>query len=257
MNRLKRLIASVITVDNLVVQSFNYHHFLPIGKIKPVLENLDRWGVDEIHVISIQNKNNSPNYEILKLIKEIKIHTPIIYSGGISSVKDAINVFNYGIDRIGLESLVFNENLKTLYEIYEHVGAQSIILNLPLTIKKNKLKLYNYRTKIISDVPVIFLNLIKKKIFSEVMVIDYLNQGMPGKFNLNILKKINPFDTKIIVSGGVNEKIINQILKNNRVNAVCIGNILYHKEHAYQKILENTKSKYLRKANFQKEIKFK
>lgn len=257
MNRPKRLIASVVIIDSLVIQSFNYHHFLPIGKIKAVIENLDRWGVDEIHIISIENKNNLPNYKLLKLIKEIKIHTPIIYSGGISTLKDAINIFNYGVDRIGLESLVFNEDFKTLHEIYENIGTQSIILNLPLMIKKNKLKLYNYRTKIISNIPNTFLNLIKKKIFSEIMVIDYLNQGMPGKFNLNILKKINIFDTKIIVSGGVNEKIINQIFAYNRVSAVCIENILYYKEHAYQKILENTKSKYFRKAYFHKEIKFK
>ena len=49
----KRISASVIVKSNRVVQSISYRKYLPIGSIEPVVENLDRWGVDEIIIFDI------------------------------------------------------------------------------------------------------------------------------------------------------------------------------------------------------------
>ena len=46
----KRLISVISILDNLVVQSKNYKNYLPIGDPKIVVENLARWGSDEIFV---------------------------------------------------------------------------------------------------------------------------------------------------------------------------------------------------------------
>ena len=46
----KRLIAVVTVLDGLAVQSFGYQRYLPLGKPECLVENLDRWGVDEIFV---------------------------------------------------------------------------------------------------------------------------------------------------------------------------------------------------------------
>ena len=46
----KRLTAAVTIKNGLVVQSFGYNRYLPIGKPRVVIENLDRWGCDEIFI---------------------------------------------------------------------------------------------------------------------------------------------------------------------------------------------------------------
>ena len=54
----KRLTGAVTIRNGLVVQSFGYNRYLPIGKPKVVVENLDRWGCDEIFI--------SPLFKIIK-----------------------------------------------------------------------------------------------------------------------------------------------------------------------------------------------
>ena len=44
----KRLIGVVTIRNGLAVQSFSYSSYLPLGNPLCIIQNLDRWGVDEI-----------------------------------------------------------------------------------------------------------------------------------------------------------------------------------------------------------------
>ena len=46
----KRIIGVVTVVDNIAVQSFGYQKYLPLGDPAILIENLDKWGADEIHL---------------------------------------------------------------------------------------------------------------------------------------------------------------------------------------------------------------
>ena len=65
-----RLSGFVTIKDDWAVQSFGFKNYLPIGKPEIVVENLSRWGVDEIFVncIDSSKKSNGPNVNILKKI---------------------------------------------------------------------------------------------------------------------------------------------------------------------------------------------
>ena len=131
----KRISASVIVKSNRVVQSISYRKYLPIGSIEPVVENLDRWGVDEIIIFDIdRSKNNlGPNYDLIKAISSIPISTPLAYAGGINNYKDAIRVISSGSERVILDSLFF-KNPKNIKNISNAIGSQALLLALPLTI---------------------------------------------------------------------------------------------------------------------------
>ena len=78
----KRLTGAVTIRGGLVVQSFGYNRYLPIGKPKVVAENLDRWGVDEIFIQVIDRSINNlgPDIELVKEISTSGILTPIMYA---------------------------------------------------------------------------------------------------------------------------------------------------------------------------------
>ena len=48
-----RLIPIIILKDDLIVQSFNFKRFLPIGKLKTAIDFFVNWDVDEIVILDI------------------------------------------------------------------------------------------------------------------------------------------------------------------------------------------------------------
>ncbi len=145
----KRIIAGVIIKENQVVQSIGYRNYLPLGKPLMFVKNLDRWQADEIliNVIDRSKLNKGPDLNLLKKLKNLNIHTPLIYGGGISNMEDAIQVIQLGADRILIESLA-HENILELRKISNKIGSQSIIISIPLSINKdNNLVFYDYKKK--------------------------------------------------------------------------------------------------------------
>ena len=128
----KRLSAVVNVLDGLVVQSFGFNSYLPIGDPKYVLLNLDRWHVDEIILQSISRsrKGLGPDFDLLHSISDLQLSTPLIYGGGIRSPIDADSVISLGADRIILGNLLFSDPHQ-LFSIVNHVGKQAVIGSVP------------------------------------------------------------------------------------------------------------------------------
>ena len=108
----KRIIGVITILDGKVVQSFGYNSYLPLGRPECIIENLDRWGVDEILIQCIDRSRFSkgPDFMLLEKISSLGIGTPIIYSGGLKSVEDAVSVIKKGADRICLQNIFASKN---------------------------------------------------------------------------------------------------------------------------------------------------
>ena len=241
----KRLISVISILDNLVVQSKNYKTYLPIGEPKIVVENLARWGSDEILIqcFNRSKKQIGPDLKILKNISNYKNATPIIYAGGIRDKNDALDVIKNGAERIMVGYSFFkNYSLNNLKEISDSIGRQSLILSLPIIIKNKKLFVYDFVNNINKEFNEINFNSLKD-VVSEIMITDVLNEGYYDKFNLDIIDLLKIKDIQLIFFGGINSNNkIQKILKNKKSSAVGISNFLNFKEHAYQKIIDKNKS---------------
>ena len=253
----KRISASVIVKSNRVVQSISYRKYLPIGSIEPVVENLDRWGVDEIIIFDIDRSKNSlgPNYDLIKAISSIPISTPLAYAGGINNYKDAIRVISSGSERVIVDNLFF-KNPKNIKNISNAIGSQALLLALPLTINKNGIFHYNYinkKSKLL-DLPKI-LDL--KPYFSELIIIDYLSQGFDSKFDIGLLEIFNENDIDLVCYGGIGvSELSSQILATKNVKSIAFGNILNYGELKFQEIKKSIKysKKNLRRSIFREKI---
>ena len=134
-----RLSGFVTIKDDWVVQSFGFKNYLPIGKPEIVVENLSRWGADEIFVncIDSSKKFTGPNVDILKRIYKRNINTPIVYSGGIRNLIDAKKIINEGADRIVINNTAFFKDPDYFHSISSFLGSQALILGCSF-IKKKK-----------------------------------------------------------------------------------------------------------------------
>jgi len=253
----KRISASVIVKSNKVVQSISYKKFLPIGSIEPVVENLDRWGVDEIIIFDIdRSKNNlGPNYDLIKAISSIPISTPLAYAGGINNYKDAINVISSGSERVILDNLLF-KNSKNIKKISDVIGSQALLLSLPLSIDKNRIFHYDYvnkKSKILDEDKILDL----KPYFSELIIVDYLSQGCNSKFDISLLEIFNKNDIDLVCYGGIGlGELPSQILATKNVKSIVYGNILNYGELKFQEIKKSLKysKKNLRRSIFREKI---
>ena len=202
-----RVIASLIVKNKIVVQSFSFQKYLPLGDIKICCENLDNWNVDEINIACIDRSlnNSGPDLELVEKVSSLGISTPITYSGGIRNVKDAETVIAKGADRICVNSLFMN-NSKILKDIAYSIGSQSLLINLNIKKKGSNFYLYNYLNKKVVPIESISLGLID--FASELIITDVDNEGSDNNFNLDIveiIKKKFP-EKKLIFFGGITKK---------------------------------------------------
>jgi|TARA_B110000211_G_C14071755_1_gene550307 cyclase len=238
----KRLIGVITVKNNIAVQSFGYKRYLPVGKPEILAKNLDIWGVDEILINDIDRsiKFKEPNFSLLEKISNLKLSTPIIYSGGIKNVDDAVNVIKFGSDRIMFET-VFFKNSQIVEKISNKIGSQGLILSLPVVKVNNKIFRYCYLSKKFFKISKEVNEFFKKKIISECLITDVINEGSINNFDFSILKKID-LKIKMIIFGGVeSKKTIKKCLYQSNINAVAVGNRLNYSENCIDILKKNQK----------------
>ena len=64
----RRIVATLVVMDGIVVQSLNFAHYLPVGKPAIAMEFLDNWGIDEIILLDISATKNgrAPDYTMVR-----------------------------------------------------------------------------------------------------------------------------------------------------------------------------------------------
>ena len=80
----RRLIGTVLTKENHVVQSIGFKRHLPLGKPNVTVGFLDQWGIDEIFLMDIDSGDWN-SVEKLRVIRECSesCFVPLTVGGGI------------------------------------------------------------------------------------------------------------------------------------------------------------------------------
>lgn len=233
----KRLVATVLVKNGWVVQSFGFEKYLPIGKVECIVENLDRWGVDEIILLSIDRSklNQGPDMDLLGRVAESKISTPIAYGGGIKNVDHAKQVVRAGADRVCVD-FILHEQPEIVLSMAHALGGQAIIGVFPVRGGNNKLAWFDYVNKKECSLTDSVLDLFESSAISEAMLIDVENEGSKNSFNVDILNFFKGRESiPKILFGGISESSqIIRLLGEISVSAVAIGNFLNYREHAVQ-----------------------
>ena len=237
---LKKRLIGVVTVRNgWAVQSFGYRQYLPLGRPEVLVENLDRWGADEILLQCIDRSRHEagPDLALLERVSRRGLSTPLIYAGGVRNADDAIAVIKTGADRVCVDALLQDSPI-TLQTLAKRLGAQAIIASLPLSITEGgELVWLNYLSRhkqVLSPEGVEFLD---SGFVSEVLIIDWLHEGMPAAFDNSLVSRFPARDIPLIVFGGLSEAYqLRQLLQVDRVSAVAVGNALNYREHNISKL---------------------
>lgn len=243
----KRLIGVITVKDSIAVQSMEYSHYLPIGAPEILIENLERWGVDEIIVLNIDRSKDKlgPDLRLISRIASMGIATPLSYGGGIRSLEDAISVIQSGAERVILDSLLI-EDFHQVIKISTVIGAQAVIASMPMAFIKNELMHFNYIESSYLQISDHIFDAIDNRKISEVMVIDHKNEGLKSGFQEELLNNFIK-NCNLIAFGGISSpKQVKKLMSIGSVVGVGIGNFLNYKEHSVDLFKGNLKGSVLR-----------
>lgn len=249
----KRLIGAVTVKNGWAVQSFGYRRYLPLGKPECLVENLDRWGADEIlvQVIDRSAANLGPDFELLERLGSLGLETPLIYAGGIRTVADGVKLVQSGADRIVVDALLHGD-LLPVKGLSEQLGAQALIASLPLSWQNETLEWLDYRFHTSTPIPDEVLGLIQSGVISEALISDWQHEGMPGGFEQKLVEDFPLKDVPLIAFGGISEhEQMRALMQSTRVAAVAVGNFLSYREHAIQEFKEALTGMPLRLATYE------
>jgi imidazole glycerol-phosphate synthase subunit HisF len=234
----KRLIGVVTVKDGWAVQSFGYRRYLPIGRPEVAVDNLDRWGADEIFLQCIDRGAEGPDFALLERVSRLGPATPLIYGGGVRTAEHAVRAVAAGADRICVDALLHDDPL-SVSALAEPLGAQAVVGVLPLSLEAGRLQWLDYRSRELKQLSPAVLDLIERKVISEVLVVDWRNEGTPRAFDQRLLEAFAPTGISRIAFGGLSEATqIREVLDRSDTVAVAIGNFLNYREHALQALKE-------------------
>jgi imidazole glycerol-phosphate synthase subunit HisF len=248
---LKKRLVGVITVkDGWAVQSFGYRRYLPLGHPEYLAENLDRWGADEILVLSIDRTRRGlgPDLDLVRRLGGMGLSTPLAYGGGLRSVADAGAIIQAGAERVCVDA-VMRANSGVVRGIAALAGAQAVIGALPLSYDGGDLQLLDYiggRSRPLTRED---SSLFDARVVSEALIIDWRNEGHRAAFDMNLVRHFPMIDVPLIAFGGISEAAqLEQLFGVDRVAAVGVGNFLSYREHAVQLLKRGTGSDRIRPA---------
>jgi len=248
----KRLIGVVTVRDGWAVQSFGYSRYLPLGRPEILVENLDRWGADEIlvQVIDRSTSGQGPDMALLERIGRRGLATPLIYAGGVRNAGDAIAAVATAADRVVVDALLHDDPAQVL-KAGEQLGNQAVIGSLPLSMEDGEVRWLDYRTGESKPLSSVLLELLASGSVSEALVIDWQHEGEPRGFNAALIETL-PDNVPVIAFGGLSQPDqIARVLRSPRVAAAAVGNFLSYREHAMQAFRAEIVGVPLRPAEYQ------
>lgn len=249
---LKKRVVGVVTIKNgWAVQSFGYCRYLPLGKPECLVENLDRWGADEIlvQVIDRSVTDCGPDYELLGKLARLGLGTPLIYGGGIRTVEEGVQVIQSGAERLTVDALLYND-LSVVLGLGDRLGAQALIASIPMAIGAQGPEWFNYRCK--TAAPMCELaKTIEQGAVSEVLLTDWRHEGMPYGFDDTLIDLFPYKKVALIAFGGISSaEQMQGLLARPNVAAVAVGNFLSYREHAIQQFKGTLASAVLRPSTY-------
>ncbi len=248
---LKKRLVGVITVkDGWAVQSFGYRRHLPLGHPEYLAENFDRWGADEILVLSIDRtrRDLGPDLDLVRRLGGMGLSTPLSYGGGIRTAADAGAIIQAGAERVCVDAAM-HSSAAVVRGISALIGAQAVIGALPLSSVPGGLELLDYATGRSRPLTVGDLALFDARVASEALIIDWRHEGSAGAFDAELIRGFPAVDVPLIVFGGISAASqLETLLELERVAAVGVGNFLSYREHAVQILKRHIHGERLRPA---------
>jgi len=230
-----RLIPCIITKGDLVVQSFNFKKYLPIGNVKMAIEFFVNWDVDEIIILDIDayREGRSPNIELVKWAAT-ECFVPLTVGGGIRRLEDIRDLLNSGADKVCVNTIA-RKNPAFIREAAAIYGSQCITVSVDAIQTSDGYRVYDHVTKEALDItPSAYAHELEELGAGEIFLNSVDRDGSRMGYDVDLLKSVSSnLKIPVIACGGIGkvEGLAKGVLE-GQCQAVAAANIFQHTEHS-------------------------
>ncbi len=231
----KRITATLVVKDGIVVQSIGFKRYLPIGKPAIAIEYLNSWGIDEIIILDITAtaKGSIPDYEMIRKAS-LKCYVPLTIGGGISDIKHIKELMQCGSDKVALNhSAIFHPKLIT--HAAEIFGNQCVVVSIDAVNTSDGYRVYDYITqKALSITPAEMAKKSEELGAGEILINSVERDGSYLGYDKVLINSVcNQVSVPVIVSGGAkNAKDMIDVLQDTSASAASASNFFHFTEHS-------------------------
>ncbi len=228
-----RLIPTIILKKNLVVQSFNFNTYLPIGRIDAVIEFFNNWDVDEIIIIDIDASKDGriiDPYLIERVAKNCFV--PLAVGGGIKNENNLRDLMRVGIEKIIINKAIF-DNKNFIESIASKYGKQFIVASLDAKLIKNDYYVFTDNGKKPTGMNIRDASkMVEKQGAGEIFINSIDRDGSRLGYDIELLKLVSSsVNIPVIACGGVGKAShLAEAITMGGCQASSAANIFQHTE---------------------------
>lgn len=230
-----RLVPCIITKNDLVVQSFGFNRYLPIGNIKTAIEFFVNWDVDEIIIVDIDatREKRPPNVDLIEWAAK-ECFVPLTTGGGIKNLDDIRKLLKAGADKICLNSVAI-ENIDFVADASGMFGNQCVVVSVDVVKKNQEYCVYDYLTRQVVDINLQnYLCDLQNAGAGEILLNSVDRDGARSGYDIELLKTVsNTVEIPVIALGGVGRfEHLAAAITEGGCQAAAAANIFQHMEHS-------------------------
>lgn len=230
-----RVIPSLLIKNEGLVKTVKFTNSKYVGDPINAIKIFNDKEVDELMLLDIlaSKQNRGPNFDLIKQISS-ECFMPLSYGGGIKNFDQAKKLFEIGIEKVSLQTAVFN-NFNIIEDIASKFGNQSVVISID--IKKNwlgKYELYcaSNGKKIKKDWKQYLQDVVSAGA-GEILLNSVDNDGTMNGLDLDLINIATSLvNAPIIVAGGVGSLKDIKLAELNGASAVAVGSyFVFHGPH--------------------------
>ncbi|MBM9589061.1 imidazole glycerol phosphate synthase subunit HisF [Leptospira sp. 201903075] len=231
----KRIIALVLVKDGIVVQSFQFERFLPIGKPHIAIEFLNQWGIDEITLLDLSASSHGKLIDpsVVRQVSKF-CHVPLNVGGGIQRIEDIDRLIHSGADKVSLNSILLN-GFELLESGAKKYGDQCLVASVDSMKVGEGYFVFDHLKKKPTDLLVTdFVKMASDHGAGEILIGSVNRDGSYLGFDISLVDQVcKTVPIPVICSGGAGSaKDFIEVFDKTSVSAAAAGNFFHFSEHS-------------------------
>lgn len=231
----KRIAATLVVKDGIVVQSLGFKRYLPIGSPAIAVEFLNQWGIDEIILLDIGAtvKRRDPDYA---MVRRAATHcrVPLTVGGGITKVEHIMELMQCGADKVSINQAAWS-NPGLLKDAASRFGDQCVVASIDAILVDGRHRVYDYRRRIATEEdPAEQARQLQEQGAGEILINSVDRDGSYRGFDHALITSVcSAVTVPVICCGGAgNARHLAEVLEKTRASAAAAANFFHFTEHS-------------------------